>query len=101
MYGLEREIMEIFTAETAFTIGAECHGWNDQGDIEIVLTADRTGIEFLNVKGNDGEPWFYPLRNISADFLAFLQGKGYAEVYQNGYILTRCNCCGVVSIRQE
>ena len=99
--------MEIFTAETAFTIGAECHGWNDQNEVEVVLmepSADETGIEFLkflNIKGDNGEPWFYPLRNISADFLAFLQGKGYAEVYQNGCILIRCSCCGVVAIRQE
>ena len=94
--------MEIFNAETVFALGAECQGWNDQGDIEIALTADGTGVEFFGVVDDGGRWWTLPIPDVvSLSFLAFLRGKGGDEARQGDFVMRRCECCGVVAIGQE
>lgn len=70
---------EAFNAETAYGIGAECHGWDEWGNITVALTDDYKGLVYLDIP--DGDKCFvYPLPDtVSLSFFIFLMGQGEYE----------------------
>jgi hypothetical protein len=97
-------MVKVFDAAAAFDVGAECQGWDEEGNIPVVLTEDGSGLVYPTVPDHipDGEgAFFYPFpRVVSIPFLNFLRGEGGDEMRQGDYTLRRLED-GKVVIWQE
>ena len=92
--------MRVFDAAAAFTEGAECHGWDNEGNIPVVLADDGKGLVYPTVPDGDGV-WVCPLPDtVSLSFINFLRGEGGEDMRQGDYTLRRLED-GTVIIWQE
>jgi hypothetical protein len=94
--------VKVFDAASAFDVGAECQGWDGDGNIPVILTEDGSGLVYPTVPDEipDGEgAFFYPFpRVVSIPFLNFLRGEG-EQITLCGFHLSRRD--GTVIISQE
>lgn len=93
-------MVKVFDAAEAFNVGAECHGWDEEGNIPVILTDNGAGLVYPTVPDGDGV-WVYPLPDaVSLSFINFLRGEGGEDMRQGDYIMRRLED-GKVVIWQE
>lgn len=94
------KVFDVFDASAAYSIGSECHGWNEEGGINVVLSDDGSSIVYYDVPDGDGVFVYRMPDLVSLSFVNFLRGEGGDTMVQGDYILRRLDEM-VVSIYQE